>query len=239
MNTSLLVTLPSYTDQTIHTFQIMVIIITMVAWDFVYGILVGILLACVSYVLQTSQISAVRSKLYGGVANSTVRRHPVHKHFLERAGEQIYVMKLAGFLFFGTIVDVERQIQTVVDQSCAQHRTIRYLVLDLYNVDGIDFSAAERFGRIQRALGKQSVQFVICGVSDLDNHIGKKLRIMGLFEKDDGIKYFPSINVALEHCENQLLRSLRQQQQYENETESSPMFLGESHGCNEVVWPLN
>ena len=51
-------------------------------WDFVVGILIGILLACVSYVLQTSQISAIRGKLYGGVANSTVRRHPIQRRFV-------------------------------------------------------------------------------------------------------------------------------------------------------------
>ena len=198
----------------------------MAAWDFVYGILVGVLLACVSYVLQTSQISAVRSKLYGGVANSTVRRHPVQNHFLERAGEQIYVMKLAGFLFFGTIVDVERQIRIIVNQSFEQQTLIRYLVLDLQNVDGIDFSAADKIARIQRLLCKRSIQFVICGVSDLDTNVGKKLRIMGLFDKDDGISYFPSLNVALEFCENQLLRSLRHQQRFENEAESTPMYFG-------------
>ena len=71
-------------------------------WDFVIGILAGIVLACVSFVLQTSQIPAIRGKVFGGVANSTVRRHPVHQSFLQAAGNQIHVMKMAGYLFFGT-----------------------------------------------------------------------------------------------------------------------------------------
>ena len=69
------------------------------AYDFVVGILVGIVLACVSFVLQTSQISAIRATLPGNVASSTVRRHPTQHNFLQEVGQQIYVMKLAGYLF--------------------------------------------------------------------------------------------------------------------------------------------
>ena len=195
------------------------------AWDFVYGILVGIVLACVSYVLQTSQISAVRGKLYGGVANSTVRRHPIQRQFLAEAGRQIYVMKLAGILFFGTIVDVEKQIREVVDESFRLRKPIRYLVLDLYNVDGVDFSASETFMKINRVLDVRGVQLVICGVS-LESKAGQSLRNVGLFDEDDGIQYFQSLNVGLEFCENQLLKPFYQHQSSEATSESSPAFLG-------------
>lgn len=196
------------------------------AWDFVCGIIVGILLACISFVLQTSQVSAIRGKLYGGDANSTVRRHPVQHRFLEQAGRQIYVMKLAGFLFFGTIVDVEKHIRAIVDESFRQGEPIRYLVIDLLNVDGVDFSASETFARIHRLSSKRDIQLVICGVSRLDGKVGKSLRSTGLLDKDDGIQYFTCLNVALEFCENQLLRSLRRQQQCKAESESTPLFLG-------------
>ena len=195
------------------------------AWDFVIGILVGILLACVSFVLQSSQISAVRGKLYGSVANSTVRRHPIQHRFLEDAGKQIHVMKLAGFLFFGTIVGVEKQIRALLFESF-QKQPIRFLVLDLYHVDGVDYSACETFKRINRILDVQAVQLVICGVS-MDSEVGKSLRSVGLFDQDDGIHYFPSLNEGLEFCENQLLKAFYQQRDSEVETESSPAFLGE------------
>lgn len=195
-------------------------------WNFVYGILVGILLACVSYVLQTSQISAVRSTLTGAIANSTVRRHPIQRRFLEEAGKQIYVMKLAGILFFGTIVDVEKQIRAAVDGSFQMGTPIRYLILDLYSVDGVDFSASETFMKIKRVLDVRDVQLVISGVS-LESKAGQSLRNVGLFDEDDGIRYFQTLNVALEFCENQLLKPFYQQQNSETESESCPAFLGE------------
>ena len=202
----------------------MIIIITMGAWDFVIGILVGILLACVSFVLQASQVSAIRGKLYGGVANSTVRRHPIQHRFLQEAGQQIYVMKLAGYLFFGTIVGVENQIRELLNKAF-QEQPIQFLVLDLYHVDGVDFSAAEAFTRINRILSVESVQLVICGLT-VDGEVRRSFRNVGLFDEGDGVEYFVSLNSALEHCENELLKAFYQHRDAEAEEESSPAFLG-------------
>ena len=190
------------------------------AWDFVIGILVGILLACVSFVLQTSQISAIRGSLPGGVANSTVRRHPIHHRFLQEAGQQIHVMKLAGYLFFGTTVGVEKQIRALLlDKS--QNLPIRFLVLDLYNVDGVDYSATEAFTRISRLLNEDHVHLIICGIT-MDGDIGKSLQNAGLFDSINGVIYFETLNSALEDCENELLKTLYQQKNALSESEPSP-----------------
>lgn len=192
------------------------------AWDFVIGILVGVLLACVSFVLQTSQISAIRGSLPGDVANSTVRRHPIHHRFLQEAGQQIHVMKLAGYLFFGTIVGVEKQIRALLlDKS--QHLPIRFLVLDLSNVDGVDYSATEAFTRIRRLLSEDHVHLIICGIIR-DGNIGRSLQIAGLFDAVNGVTYFETLNSALEDCENELLKTLYQQRDVLTKPELIPIL---------------
>ena len=204
--------------------QIVIIVVTMGAWDFVIGILVGILLACVSFVLQTSRISAVRGTLSGGVANSTVRRHPIQHRFLQSAGQQTHVMKLAGYLFFGTIVGVEKHIREMLNVQF-QQRPIRFLVLDLYNVDGVDFSAAEAFTRVNRLLKAKGVGLVICGIT-MNGEVGTSLCNVGLFDDEDGVLYCQTLNSALEYCENELLKAFYQQQMSEPERASAPSFLG-------------
>lgn len=194
------------------------------AWDFVLGILIGILLACVSFVLQTSRVSAIRGDLRGGIANSTVRRHPVQHRFLQSAGQQTHVMKLAGYLFFGTIVGVEKHIRAILQEQF-QSRPIRFLVLDLYNVDGVDFSAAEAFTRINRILKVKGIKLVICGVQ-MDGAMGSSLCNVGLFDEENGALYCKTLNSALEYCENELLKAFYQQQTSEPERESAPSFLG-------------
>ena len=67
---------------------IVIIVATMGAWDFVLGILIGIILACVNFVVQTSRKTAIRATYTGQVASSTVRRPPMQLHFLKEAGRQ-------------------------------------------------------------------------------------------------------------------------------------------------------
>lgn len=123
-------------------------------------------------------------------------------------------------------MDVEKQIRAIVDDSFHRQEPIRYLVVDLYNVDDVDFSASETFARIHRVLNKRNVQLVICGVSSLEGQVGKRLRSAGLFDEDDGIKYYKSLNIALEYCENQLLKPFYYEQNSEVASESGPDFLG-------------
>lgn len=180
------------------------------AWDFVIGILVGIVLACVSFVLQTSQVSAIRGTLPGDVANSTVRRHPVQHRFLQEAGRQIFIMKLAGYLFFGTIVGVENRIRALLLEEAFGFQPIRFLVLDLSKVDGVDFSAAEAFTRVKRILCGRNVKMIMSGI-DLNSDVGRSLDNIGLLNEEDGIEFFEDLNSALEHCENELLKTFYRQ----------------------------
>lgn len=190
---------------------IIVIVITMGAWDFVIGILVGIILACVNFVVQTSARSAIRATYSGQVATSTVRRHPVQLRFLKDAGRQTYVIKLAGFLFFGTIVGVENRIRQILAEDAFSDHPIRFVVLDLGHVNGVDFSAAEAFTRINRLLRKKNVVLIISGF-DLESDIGSSLRNVGLFNEENEVEVFADLNEALEYCENDLLKALYRRQ---------------------------
>ena len=200
------------------------IVIIMGVRDFVIGIIVGILLAFVSYVLQTAQVSAIHGKLYGDMARSTVRRHPIQQRFLQDAGKQTCILALAGFLFFGTIVGVEKEIRALLKEPF-QQQPIRFLVLDLYDVAGFDFSAAEAFTRINDILKIKRIQLVICGLV-MKGSVSKGLRNVGFFDSKDGVEYFQSLNSALEYCENELLKTLYQQRDLECETGPNPAFLG-------------
>src|ERR1700712_2743958 len=111
--------------------------------DFVVGIVLGIILACLIFVVQNSRISAVRAIYSGAVAESTVRRHPLHRRFLHEVGSQIKLTKLTGYLFFGSIVAVEKKIREMIEDEAFTKQPIRYLILDFTHVTGLDFSAAE------------------------------------------------------------------------------------------------
>lgn len=187
--------------------QIIVIVVTMGAWDFVTGIILGIIMACVSFVAQASQKSAITATYTGQIAISTVRRHPLHARFLREAGKQTFVIKLAGFLFFGTIVSVEKQIRQLIEGEAFNKRPIRFLVLDVSYVNGLDFSAAEALTRLNRILRKRGVHMIICGL-DFADEVGESLLNVGLFAEETQVEVFQDLNSALESCENELLRAI-------------------------------
>lgn len=193
---------------------IFVIAFVMGIYDFVVGVAIGIGLACLVYVVQTSRKSVIRAEFSGEIAESTVRRHPRQRAYLHRVGPQIRIVKIAGYLFFGSIVDVEKRVRANIDAETFAQTPIRYLILDFSHVTGIDFSAAEAFGRMHRILRRRDVEMVIAGVN-LEDDVGRSLQMDGLFEESDETpppKVFENLNGALEACENALLITLTEKQ---------------------------
>ncbi|KAH8697469.1 sulfate transporter family-domain-containing protein [Talaromyces proteolyticus] len=184
---------------------VVIIVVTMGAWDFVIGIFVGIILACVNFVVQTSRKSAIRATYSGEFTASTVRRPPIQQRFLKDAGKQTLIIKLSGFLFFGTIVKVETTARGLIDDEAFNRRPIRFLVLDFSRVNGLDFSAAEALTRINRILGKRNIQTIISGL-DVEGEVGKSLQNVGLFADESLVQIFEDLNSALEFCENEYLK---------------------------------
>lgn len=190
---------------------ILTIVVTMGVWDFVAGILVGIILAALSFVVQTSRRTAIRAEYSGQIAQSTVRRPPVQRRYLRETGQQIFVMKLAGFLFFGTIVGVENRIRALLADDAFTSKPLRFVILDMSSINGIDFSAAEAFTRINRLLRRRAVRLIISGL-ELEGEVGRALRNVGLLGEPSNVDVYESLNEALQDCENKLLKALYQQQ---------------------------
>ncbi|KUI66878.1 hypothetical protein VM1G_01962 [Cytospora mali] len=187
---------------------VVAIVLVMGTYDFVIGIGVGVLLAFVSLIFQSSRVSAIRATFTGEVVGSTVRRNPSQQHYLQKVGNLIYLIKLSGFLFFGTIVSVEEKIRKLIDDEEFERRPIRYLILDLRQVAGLDYSAGEAFSTVSRLLAAKKIVLLLSGV-DTDGPIGRDLRAVGLGTSSNGTQviFSPNLNSALENCENELLRT--------------------------------
>ncbi|KAK4105759.1 hypothetical protein N658DRAFT_483179 [Parathielavia hyrcaniae] len=188
-------------------FTVVAIVLVMGTYDFVVGIGVGILLAFMSLTFQTSRVSAIRGSYSGDVVGSTVRRNPTQQHYLRQVGRQINIIKLSGYLFFGTIVGVEDRIRKLISDEEFNRRPIKFLVLDLWLVTGLDYSAAEVFNTISRLVNGKNIELVISGV-DPEDGLGRNLRTVGLGEDGIEVKLLPELNSALEYCENELLKTL-------------------------------
>ena len=194
---------------------IIAIVLIMGLYDFVVGIFAGVALACLNYVVQTSRKSVIRATFSGAIAESTVRRHPIQRRYLHDVGRQTCVVKLAGYLFFGSIVAVENKVRALIEEEAFKVRPIRCLVLDFTHVTGLDFSAAEAFTRMNRILHRRNVEMILSGVV-LGQEIERSLKMVGILdetaEDDTGStpKVFEDLNKALESCENEMLITFKQ-----------------------------
>lgn len=193
--------------KTAEYLTVTVTILVMGIYDLVIGIGVGILLVFVSLIIQTSRVPAIRNTYNGGMVSSTVRRKLSQHQYLQQAGRQIYVLQLTGYLFFGTIVSVETKIRELLEASTFAKKPIKFLILDLWHVSGLDYSAGEALNTMSRLLNKQRVLFLLSGV-DTESQLGQTLRAVGLNHDQIEVKMLPNLNLALEICENELLKTL-------------------------------
>ncbi|KAI9058951.1 hypothetical protein FKP32DRAFT_1596829 [Trametes sanguinea] len=181
------------------------IMLCMTVWDFVTGVLFGIVVSCIFFVVQSSQRRSIRALHTGDSVMSTVRRPGAHRAYLRDVSKQTTIVRLQGFMFFGTITHVEEAIRTLLEDHVWRRNPIRFLVLDLALVAGVDMSAAEAFVRVQRLLASKKVVLVLCGFT-VDSSVGHALNNVGLLEMD-GVELFETFSDAVEWTENTYLRA--------------------------------
>ncbi|KAF9039031.1 sulfate anion transporter [Panaeolus papilionaceus] len=181
------------------------IMVCMTVWDFVIGVLFGIVVSCFFFVVQNSQLKSIRAMYTGDLVMSAVRRPSLQRAYIQEVAKQTMVLRLQGFLFFGTITHVEETIRELIEGPSWTHNPIQFLVLDLMLVAGVDMSSAEAFVRIQRLLAAKHVTLVFCGFS-FNSTVGKALRSVDVLGTP-GVELFSNFSDAMEWTENAYLRA--------------------------------
>ncbi|KAG8742408.1 hypothetical protein FRC10_001542 [Ceratobasidium sp. 414] len=188
---------------------IIAIMLCMSLYDFVIGVLFGIVLACFFFVVQNSKRQCIRALYYGDTAMSTVRRPSAHRQYIREVAcqGQTAILRLQGMIFFGSVTYVESTIRQLIDIAHWNKRPIRFLVVDLALVGGLDMSSAEAFVRVQRLLAVKRVTLIVCGVH-ADSTVGKALQMVDVWaDRGTGVEVFETLNEALEWTENAYLRA--------------------------------
>ena len=91
----------------------------------------------------------------------------------------------------GTISRVEDRCRAILDQHAWEQNPIRFLIIDLALVGGLDLSAAEAFVRVHRMLVAKRVILVFCGQSPTSD-VAIALQAVGLWS--GGAQTFATLN---------------------------------------------
>jgi SulP family sulfate permease len=93
---------------------------------------------------------------------------------------------------------LKRLLRNIVEDATWKRNPVRFVVVDLSLVVGVDMSAAEAFVRVQRLLAAKGVVVVFCGVT-ADSPCGKALSSVGILQ-EPSVEVFEMLNDAME-CE--------------------------------------
>lgn len=180
---------------------LLIILGVIVSLGLLQGVLVGVLATLVLFAINYSQINIVRSKLSGKNYQSNVERSPKYQEYLVDEGDRLFIIKLQGFIFFGTAYDLQIQIENrTKDQELPG---AEFVVLDFRYVHGVDSSALNSFSRMRNRAEVNEYQILFSGVSAT---IQRQLEKSNILQADEDItQIFPDIDHAVEYCEDQIL----------------------------------
>ncbi|HTX90039.1 MAG TPA: SulP family inorganic anion transporter [Anaerolineales bacterium] len=186
---------------TVDYLLVWAILIVIASVGFLEGIGVGILIAAILFVVTYSRVNAIKNILSGDVYHSNVDRPKVHRDLLNQKGAQIHILRLQGFLFFGTIQTVLDEIRQRLTKKDRQ--PLKYIVLDFQRVTRLDSSAVFGINRLKQLAQANSALMVWTNVS---TPIRRQLERGGLVdETDDSFIILPTLDHGVEWCENRIL----------------------------------
>ena len=165
------------------------------------GVATGIIAAVVLFVHNYSRVDVVSQAVSGADVRSNVERPVRELRFLRENGDQIWVLRLQGFIFFGTANHLLNGVRARAADSARPR--LRFAVMDFRRVTGIDSSAVFSLWKVHQLARKLGFSLVMTHVAP---QLEKQLAIGGLRPTDfPSFRLFPDLDHGLEWCEALLL----------------------------------
>ncbi len=175
------------------------------------GVLAGLFSAVVLFALEYSRVEIVKYAVTGKDFHSSFEHADEDRQFLTSHGKQVLILRLQGFVFFGTVHKLQKLVAArLQDQGLP---TLRFLVLDCRDVTGLDSSAALGFTKISRLVERSDGTLMttnLCETAACQLDAATAQSDMGL-----PVRRFDDLDRALEWCEENLLRDWRDRPQPE------------------------
>ena len=179
---------------------ILLILAVSIAAGIPAGIITGLLAALVLFVFEYGRVEGVRFIATGHDYRSRMLSDE-RRVALEPHGNAIVVMKLSGFIFFGTS---DRIIQRIGERVLASAAApIRFIIMDFRRVTGIDSSTILSFNRLKRLAQKQGFSVVL---TSLQKEPAASLRASGLDVAAAPFHVEPDIDAGVSWAENGILK---------------------------------
>ena len=183
------------------------LITTVIAFfGFVNGVLVGLMVAFIFFVISSSRVKLVKFAGSCATIQSQEIRSRSATALLQRRGCDVRIFALQGFVFFGNAFELYRRLRGLF--GSAEARQPLYLLLDFRDVVGVDSSGMTWIGRLAKLANDHQAVLVLSDLSPI-----VKRQLLGFLGFTDPTAVDPmaslhlatDLDEALQWCESRLL----------------------------------
>jgi SulP family sulfate permease len=188
--------------QRMDYFVIVIILLVIGTVGFLEGIVIGLLMSIALFVIKYSKVEVIKYELSGKTFSSNVGRSEPMNKILEEKGDQIFILPLQGFVFFGTANQILERVQKRFESDPSNK--LSFLVFDFRQVTGVDSSAVNSFNKLQIMAEKNNFQVLLCGMSD---EIHTQFETENLINDASNLfNVFSDLDHGLEWCEESIIQ---------------------------------
>jgi SulP family sulfate permease len=182
------------------TFEYVVVLVILggiIARGFLPGVVLGLVLALVLFAVNYGRIELIREVEFGDAYHSNVDRPPAERETLRAMGDRVQILRLHGFVFFGTADGLLERIRRRVEAG-----GLEFLLMDVRRVSGLDSSAAGAFVKVTHVAEANGFELVLMGASE---SVRAQLERGGVTAAEDVVRFEPDLDRGLQRCEEALL----------------------------------
>jgi SulP family sulfate permease len=185
------------TDYTI----ILLIFLVIGTVGFLEGVITGLLMSVVLFVVSYSKVEIIKHELTGKTFHSNVERSESLKKIIDDSGDQTLILPLQGFIFFGSANRLLERIKLHLQSQ--NEKNLKYLVFDFKQVTGVDSSTINSFNKLRILAELNNFQVLFC---NLTPQIISQFEAEGLFaDSMDLFLKFDDLDHGMEWCEEQII----------------------------------
>ncbi|MHC2497993.1 anti-anti-sigma regulatory factor [Bradyrhizobium barranii subsp. barranii] len=186
--------------------SLIAIIAIIVAWGFVPGILIGVIIGCATFAFSAARVESIKYSFDGSEYRSSLDRSRDDQDVLLAHGGNIQGLNLQSYLFFGSA----NRLYQHVKQLLQERPECRYLLFDFKLVTGVDSSAAYSFAQIKRSAHDLGVELILVHLSAAAEKVLRSSDFIG-----EGVTIIGELDHALEWCENEIISQHQGREQEE------------------------
>jgi SulP family sulfate permease len=181
---------------------ILVIMLVMPIYGPLQGVVLGLIATVILFIINYSRINVIKHSFTGVSLHSSLERPREHRRILHERGPATSIIRLQGYIFFGTASGLLDQIRERAADT--EQPDLRFVILDFQQVTGLDSSALHIFVKMQQLAGDRGVEVIYADVSESMERLFKSETFI------DGSPlvehYYRDLDHALEYCEDELLK---------------------------------